>query len=111
MNNLNDADLIEAAIGVCERLSDDEHSEMARLGQEQRDTHIRLDMVEEIECELVAALGKRARQDQELRDVLDVVDLTAKVLRNDLAATNEAIGKIIKGVIDRTLNEKFKQDL
>ena len=58
-----------------------------------------------------AALGKRARQDQELRDVLDVVDLTAKVLRNDLAATNEAIGKIIKGVIDRTLNEKFKQDL
>ncbi|MGF3027939.1 hypothetical protein ACQVP2_34750 [Methylobacterium aquaticum] len=110
MNNVNDADLIEAAIGVCERLSDDEHSEMVRLGQEQRDTQIRLDMVEEIECELVMALGKRARHDQELRNVLDLVDATAKVLRTDLRATNEAIGKIIKGVIDHTLAARSNQN-
>jgi hypothetical protein len=107
MNKQVDQDLLDASIAINEMLSDDEHIEMVRLSQEQRDTQIRLDMVMEIECELVMALGKRARHDQELRDVLDLVDATGKVLRSDLAATNEAIGKIIKGVIDRTLNEKL----
>ena len=82
MNKQIDHDLLEASIAINEMLSDDEHVEMVRLSQEQRDTQIRLGMVEEIECELVMALGKRARHDQELRDVLDLVDATAKVLRN-----------------------------
>lgn len=107
MNKQIDQDFLEASIAINEMLSDDEHVEMVRLSQEQRDTQIRLGMVEEIEHELVMALGKRARHDQELRDVLDVIDLTGKLLRSDLAATNAAIGKIIKSVIDRTLNEKL----
>lgn len=107
MNKQMHQDFLEASIAINEMLSDDEHVEMVRLGQEQRDTQIRLDMVEEIECELVMALGKRARHDQELRDVLDVIDLTGKVLRSDLAATNAAISKIIKSVIEREIKVRL----
>lgn len=104
MKNLTDMDLLAARAAITELMFDDEHGEIARLNMEHRDMCIRLDMVEEIEHELVATLGKRAKHDQELRNVLDIVDLTGKLLRSDLAATNAAIGKIIKGVIDRTLD-------
>jgi hypothetical protein len=54
------------------------------------------------ECELVAVLGKWAEHDEELRYILDLVDTTARVLRDELEATNNAISGIIKRVIHRT---------
>lgn len=99
-------DLIEASIAIGEMLSADEHVEMIQLNQECRDTQVRLGMVEEIECELVAVLGKRAEHDEELRYILDLVDTTARVLRDELATTNDAIGEIIKRVINRALGKQ-----
>ncbi|WP_407523803.1 hypothetical protein [Methylobacterium oryzisoli] len=110
MTNHTDVDLIEASIAIGEMLSADEHVEMTQLNQECRDTHVRLSMVEEIECELVAVLGKRAKHDKELRYILDLVDTTARALRDELEATNEAIGEIIKRVIDRALDMQSVQN-
>lgn len=110
MNNQTGRDLIEIGIMISKMLSADELADMTRLNQECRDTSVRLGMVEEIECEIVAVLGKRAERDEELRSVLDLISATATVLRDELEATNEAISGIIKRVIHRTFGTQSIQN-